>query len=138
MVDLLHGFHQMPLRKDNRPLTCMRIPCGPVHRAVMMVDVLFIAHPELRAFVSVYIDDIIATEKGGLPEEEVVPLHEKLLNHVMDILDANQLICGLKRGKLFLKSVEFLAFSWTMARDDPIERSSSLFESGSTLRPSRN
>ena len=32
----------------------------------MMEDVLFTTHPELRAFVSVYIDDIIiATEGGG-------------------------------------------------------------------------
>ena len=74
----------------------------------MMEDVLFKAHPELRAFVSVYIDDItIATEGGGLTEEELVALHEKQLNQVMDILDANQLICGPKKGKLFFKSVEF-------------------------------
>ena len=69
---------------------------------------LFTAHPELRAFVSVYIDDIIiATEGEGLTEAELVALHEKQLNQVLDILDANQLICGPKKGKLFLKSVEF-------------------------------
>ena len=74
----------------------------------MMEDVLFTAHPELRAFVSVYIDDIIiATEGEGLTEAELVALHEKQLNQVLDILDANQLICGPKKGKLFLKSVEF-------------------------------
>ena len=44
----------------------------------MMEDVLFTAHPELRTFVSVYIDDrIIATEGEELTEEEVVALHEK-------------------------------------------------------------
>ena len=74
----------------------------------MMEDVLFTAHPELRAFVSVYIDDIIiATEGEGLTEAELVALHEKQLNQVLDILDANQLICGPKKGKSFLKSVEF-------------------------------
>ena len=74
----------------------------------MMEDVLFTTHPELRAFVSVYIDDIIiATEGEGLTEAELVALHEKQLNQVLDILDANQLICGPKKGKLFLKSVEF-------------------------------
>ena len=122
VLDLPHGFHQMPLRKDNRPLTCMCTPCGPVQWTVMpmglknapsffqrmMEDVLFSAHPELRAFVSVYIDDIIiATEGEGLTEAELVALHEKQLNQVLDILDANQLICGPKKGKLFLKSVEF-------------------------------
>ena len=122
VLDLRHGFHQMPLRKDSRPLTCMCTPCGPVQWTVMpmglknapsffqrmMEDVLFTAHPELRALVSVYIDDIIiATEGEGLTEAELVALHEKQLNQVLDILDANQLICGPKKGKLFLKSVEF-------------------------------
>ena len=122
VLDLRHGFHQMPLRKDSRPLTCMCTPCGPVQWTVMpmglknapsffqrmMEDVLFTTHPELRAFVSVYIDDIIiATEGEGLTEAELVALHEKQLNQVLDILDANQLICGPKKGKLFLKSVKF-------------------------------
>ena len=76
----------------------------------MMAQVLFTAHPELRAFVSVYIDHIIiATEAEGLSKEELGALDEKQLNQVMDILDANQLICGPKKGKLFLKSVEFCA-----------------------------
>ena len=85
VLDLPLGFHQMPLRKDSRPLTCMCNPCGPVQWTVMhmglnnapsffqrtMEDMLFTAHPELRAFISVYIDDIIiATEGEGLTEEE--------------------------------------------------------------------
>ena len=120
VLGLCHGFHQMLLKKDSRPLNCICTPCGPVQWMVMsmklknapsfiqrmMEDVLFTAHPELRAFVSVYIHDmIIATEGEGLTEEELVALHEKQLNQVMDILDANQLICGKKKGKLFLKSV---------------------------------
>ena len=121
VLDLRHGFHQMPLRKDSRPLTCMCTACGPVQWMVMpmgpknapsflqrmMEDVLFTAHPELRAFVSVYIDDIIiATEGEGLTEAKQVALHEKQLNQVLDILQANQLICWPKKGKFFLKSVE--------------------------------
>ena len=74
----------------------------------MMEDLLFTAHPELRAFVSVYIDDIIiATEGGRLTEEELVAVYEKQLTQVMDSLNGNQVICGPKKGKLFLKSFEF-------------------------------
>ena len=103
----------------------------------MMEDVLFTAHPELRAFVSVYIDDIIiATEGEGLTKAELVTLHEKQLNQVLDILDANQLICGPKKGKLFLKSVEFCGS--LLENGDPVQGSSSLFRSGSALRRSRN
>ena len=74
----------------------------------MMAEVLFSEHPELREFVSVYIDDIIiATVGDGLTEQELVDLHEKQLNIVLDILNKNQLICGPQKGKLFLKSVQF-------------------------------
>ena len=122
VLDLRHGFHQMPLAKSSRPLTCMCSPVGPVQWTVMpmglknapsffqrmMEEVLFSEHPELREFVSVYIDDIIiATVGDGLTEQELVDLHEKQLNMVLDILDKNQLICGPKKGKLFLESVEF-------------------------------
>ena len=76
----------------------------------MMEDVLFTAHPEPRAFVSVYIDDrIVATGGEGLTEEGLVALLKKQLNQVMDMFDANRLISGPKKGKLFLKSVEFCA-----------------------------
>ena len=122
VLDLRHGFHQMPLAKSSRPLTCMCSLSGPVQWTVMpmglknapsffqrmMEEVLFSEHPELREFVSVYIDDIIiATVGDGLTEQELVDLHEKQLNMVLDILDKNQLICGPKKGKLFLESVEF-------------------------------
>ena len=116
VLDLRHGFHQMPLRKDSRSLTCMRIPCGQVQWTVMpmglkkapsffqrmMEDLLFTARPELLAFGSVYIHYIIiATEGEELTKEELVAFHGKQLNQLIDILDANQLIFGPKMGMLF-------------------------------------
>ena len=121
VLDLRHGFHQILLRKDSRPLACMCTPCGPVPWTVMpmglknapsffrrMIEhVLFTAHPELRAFVGVYMGDvIIATEGEGLTQAGLVALHEKQLNKVLDILDANQLICGPRKGQFSLKSLE--------------------------------
>ena len=71
----------------------------------MMEDVLFTAHPELCAFVSLYIHDtVIATEAEELTEDELVALHAKQLNQVMDIFDANQLICGPKKGIVWFSS----------------------------------
>ena len=117
VLDTRHGLHQMLLRKDSRPLTYMCTPCGPVQWMVMPIglrnapsfcqrmieDALFTAHPDFRAFVSVYIDDIIiATEREGLTKEELVALHEKQLNKVMDILlvHANRtLFCVLNAQK---------------------------------------
>ena len=121
VLDLRHGFHQMPLAKSSRLLTCICSPVSPVQWTVMPMglknapslfqrmieEVLFPEHPELREFVSVYIDDIImATVGDGLTEQELVDLHEKHLNIVLDILDKSQLICGAKKGKFVLESVE--------------------------------
>ena len=122
VLDLRHGFYQMPLAKSSRPLTCMCSPVGPVQWTVMpmglknapslfqrmMEEVLFSEHPEFREFVSVYIDDIMIDTVGdALTEQDLVGLHEKQLNIVFDILDKKQLICGPKKGELFLESVEF-------------------------------
>ena len=88
----------MPMGLKNAPSLFQR----------MMEEVLFSEHPELPEFVSVYIDDIIiATVGDGLTKQELVELHEKQLNIVLDILDKNQLICGPKKSKLLLESVEF-------------------------------
>ena len=129
VLDLRHGFHQMPLAKSSRPLPCMCSPVGPVQWTVMPMglknaqsfsqqmteELLFSEHPGLREFVSVYIDDIIiATVGDGLTEQELVDLHEKQLNIVLDILDKSQLNCGFKKGKLFLESVKF---SGSLLRD---------------------
>ena len=78
VLDLRHGFHQMPLAKSSRPLTCMCSQVGPVQWNVMpmglknapsffqrmMEEVLLPEHPELRKFVSVYINDIIIGTVG--------------------------------------------------------------------------
>ena len=100
--DLRHPFHQMPLGKSSRRLMCKCSPVGPLHCTVMpiglknalsflqqmMEELLFSEHPELREFVSVYIDDIIIAAVGqGLTEQKLVDLHEKQLNIVLDLLD---------------------------------------------------
>ena len=64
--------------------------------------VFFTTHPELRAFISVYIDDKnIARETERLTEKELVTLYQRQLNQMVDILDANLLIGRPKKGKLF-------------------------------------
>ena len=54
----------------------MHLKNAPSFFQGMMEDVLFTAHPGLRAFVSVHIDDIIITREGEvLTEEELAALH---------------------------------------------------------------
>ena len=35
MLDLKHGYHQMPLHPDSRPCTVMSTPLGPMQWKVM-------------------------------------------------------------------------------------------------------
>ena len=150
ILDSRHGFHQMPLAKSSRPLTCMSSPLGPVQWTVMplrlknapgffqpmMEKVLFSEHPELREFVSVYIDDIIiATVGDGLTEQELVDLHEKQLNIVLDIPDKKKFICGPKKGKYFWKVSNSVAVCCEMGHASRVQGSSSQSRSGSALRP---
>ena len=101
-------------------------------------EVLFSEQPELREFVSVYIDDIIiATVRDGLTEQELVDLHEKQLNMVRDILDKHQLICGPKKVNYYWKVSNFVAVCYKMGLASRVQGSSLQFRSGSALRPFR-
>ena len=53
-----------------------------------------------------YIDDIIISTPGD-DFDECLELHEQQVRAVLDILRANKLVCGPKKGKMFLESVEF-------------------------------
>ena len=111
VLDLRHGFHQIEEGQQASylhvhsmwpgPAMLMGLTKAPSFFLGRMEDVLVTAHPELLAFVSVYIDDI----GEAATEQKLVALHWKQLNQVIHILDANELICGPKKGKLSLKSV---------------------------------
>ena len=152
VLDLRHGFHQIPLAKSSGPLMCMFSPVGPVQWTVMpmgsknapsffqrmMEEVFFSVHPELRKFVSLYIDDIIIAPVGdGFTEQELVDLHEKQLNIVLDILDKNQLICSPKKGKYLWKVSNSAAVCCKMEDASELQGHLLLSRSGSALRPSR-
>ena len=81
VLDLRHGFHQMPLGKMDRHLTATCTPCGNVQGTVMLMGlknapsmfqkmmetILFQKHKALglQEFCSIYIDDLlIATPLG--------------------------------------------------------------------------
>ena len=122
MLDLRHGFHQMPLRKEDRHLTAMCTPCGTVRWTVMpmglknapsmfqemMENVLFHKHESLglHAFCSIYIDDLLIATPFGKNFDECLKLHEEQVRKVLEVLRQEKLVCGPKKGKMFLQSVE--------------------------------
>ena len=121
VLDLRHGFHQMPLRKEDRHLTAMCTPCGTVQWTVlpmglknapsmfqkMMGTIFFQKHKslELQEFCSIYIDDLLIATPLGKNFDECLKLHEEQVCKVLEVLRQEKLVCGPKKGKIFLQSV---------------------------------
>ena len=122
VLDLHHGCNQMPLRKEDRHLTAMCTPCGTVQWTVMpmglknalwmfqkmMETVLFQKHKALGSQeFCIYIDDLLIATPLGKNFDEFLKLHEEQIRKVLEVLRREKLVCGPKKGKMFLQSVDF-------------------------------
>ena len=121
--DLRHGFHQLPLRKEDRHLTAMFTPCGTVQWTVlpmglknapsmfqkMMGTIFFHQHKSLnlQEFCRIYIDDLLIATPPGKNFNESLKLHEEQVRKVLEVLRQEKLVYGPKKGKIILQSVEF-------------------------------
>ena len=98
MLDLKHGYHQMPLHEDSRACTAMSTPLGPMQWKVvpmgakngnpvfqLMIEDLLGPVP---ACADPFVDDIIigsGTEE--MSEDKLIKAHEKHLRQVLEVLD---------------------------------------------------
>ena len=118
VLDLKHGYHQMPLHPDSRPCTAMSTPLVPMQWKVvpmgakngnaafqrMMEDLL----GPVRDCADPFVDDIIiraGTE--NITEDELIEAHEKDLRPVLSELDKHNMVCKPTKASLFVKEVEF-------------------------------
>ena len=122
MLDLRHGFHQMPLRKERMHLTAMCTPCCTVQWTVMpmglknapsmfqklMGTILFQKHKTLglQEFCSIYIDHRLIVRPLGKDFDKSLKLHEEQVSKVPEVLQQEKLVRRPKKGKMFLQSVE--------------------------------
>ena len=88
MLDLKHGYHQMPLQPDSRPCTAMSMPLGPMQWKVvlmgakngnaafqrMMEDLLVPGRDCADPFVD---DIIIGSGREAMTQDELIEAHEK-------------------------------------------------------------
>ena len=115
VLDMKDGYHQVPLRLEDRPLTCMSTPRGTKQWKVLVIGLKnggaifqrmmeWVLHPCEAA--DPYIDDVIVGSKGST-REEAIANHERDLRQVLDRLAEQQLLVNPLKAKLFMREVEF-------------------------------
>ena len=119
VLDLKHGYHQMPLHPDSRPCTAMSTSLGPMQWKVvpmgakngnaafqrMMEDLV----GPVRDCADPFVDDIIiGSGTEDMTEDELIEAHEEDLRRVLIELDKHNMVCKPTKASLFVKEVQFV------------------------------
>ena len=149
VLDLKHGYHQMPLHPDSRPCTAMSTPLGPMQWKVvpmgakngnaafqrMMEDLL----GPVRDCADPFVDDIIiGSGTENMTEDELIDAHEKDLRRVLSELDKHNMVCKPTKASLFVKEVEFTGHVVGHGQHRPYLGSWRPCTTGRSPRPSAN
>ena len=115
-LDLVDGYHQMPIREEDRPQTCMSSPIGTVQWKVLSMalknagsqfqHMMEWVLKDCEEFATAYLDDVLIGSKGDTAEELVIN-HTQHLVRVLETFEKWQLVCHPKKSFLFHKEVEF-------------------------------
>ena len=115
VLDMKDGYHQVPLRKEDRHLTCMSTPRGTYQWKVLVMGLknggaIFQRMMEwvLQPFENAdpYIDDVIIGTKGKTMEE-AIRQHAIDVRKVLTRLAEQKLYVDKNKAKLFMAEVEF-------------------------------
>ena len=118
VLDLKHGYREMPLHEDSRPCTAMSTPLRPMQWKVvpmgtkngnaafqrMMEDLL----QPIRDSADLFVDDIIiGSGTEDMTDDELIEAHEKDLRPVLEVLDKHSMVCKPTKASLFVREVDF-------------------------------
>jgi hypothetical protein len=113
--DCKDGYHQMPLEKEHRHITCMSTPKGTFQWKVQVMGLKNAGAQFQRTMELVltehncadpYMDDIIIGSSGS-SEEECIANHERNLGVVLTTLAYHKIPVDPRKAKLFMQEVEF-------------------------------
>ena len=118
MLDLKHGYHQMPLHEESRACTAMStllrpmqrkvVPMGAKNRNAVFQRIMEDLLGPVQYCAVPFVDDIIiGSGTEDLSEDELMKADEKDLRRVFDILDRHQMVRKPTKASLFVKEVEF-------------------------------
>ena len=118
VIDLKHGYHQMPLAPESRACAAMSTPLGPLQWKVMpmgcgngnasfqrtLEDIL----KPVADCADPFVDDIIVRpDTEGMTDEEVLAAHEADVRRVLDLLVSLQLTGSANKATIAVNEVEF-------------------------------
>ena len=114
-LDLVDGFHQMPLREDHRPITCLSTPLGTKQWKVLvmglknsgtqfqrMMEWILKDHPEADP----YIDDVIIGSDGDTLEEALYKSYNSVRG-VLQTFAKHRLIIHPEKSDFFQTEIQF-------------------------------
>ena len=109
VLDLTDGYQQMPMRRDNRNITCISDPRGPqqwtvqemgLKNAVAQLQRMMEWVLDQIAQADPYIDDIIVgSTRSSL--DEILEKHMRDLREALGTLERHTLVCSLKNLNFF-------------------------------------
>ena len=127
VLDLVDGFHQMPLRPDHRPITCMSTPRGSMQWTVQVMGLKNAATQFQRMMEWVlrdlpdtdpYIDDSI-TGSTGLDRVDRVWTNYHAVRAQLLTYKEQKMVCSIEKSELFQDEVEFCGHILREGRRSP-------------------
>ena len=118
VIDLKHGYHQMPLAEESRACTAMSTPPGPLQWKVMPMGVtngkaafqgmLENLLEPVRDCADPFVDDvIIASGDPSMSYKELLEAHERDVTRVLDLLGRHKLTGSSDKAPIAVSEVVF-------------------------------
>ena len=118
VIDLKHGYHQMPLAEESRACTAMSTPLGPLQWKMMPMGVtngnaafqrmLENLLEPVRDCADPFVDDvIIASGNPSMSYEELLEAHERDVTRVLDPLVRHKLTGSGDKATIAVSEVVF-------------------------------
>ena len=133
ILDLKDAFHQVPLHKDSRHITCCSTPRGSKQWCVVVMGlkngvailqrVIDFCLEKVSDVADPYVDDIkIGTEWKG-SEEATLSAHEADVRRLMEQLKEHHLVADRKKCQFLSRRWSFVGMSWVgVGGDQRLER----------------
>ena len=118
VIDLKHGYHQMPLAEESRACTAMSTPSGPIQWKMMPLGVTNgnaafqrmlenLLEPVLDC-ADLFVDDvIIASGDPRMSYDELLEAHERVVTRVLELLVRQKLTGSSDKATIAVSNVVF-------------------------------